>query len=140
MGTRLSRNEVLFSTHGSPSESLSDADTIGWLGGKPEPGAYKCALNKFTPVPLPAHIQLPNRNGARVILLALSSSEIDKFGSPLALAVHFGLRLLEDHSSLSGRVCFALGLQLPEDKDVARTTLLKERLGRTRKELTSLAE
>ena len=77
--------------------------------------------------------------------VGLSDNNFDSF---LALAVHFGLRLLEDHTSPPGPVCIALGLQLhvvnsitplPEDKDVALTTLLKEWLGKPEKEPASLA-
>ena len=65
----------------------------------------------------------------------------DDSGSFLALAAHLGLRLHEGHIPPSGPVCIILDLQLPEDKVVALTTLLKEWLDRTKatkKELASL--
>ena len=78
----------------------------------------------------------------------LPSSTIDDADSFLAPAVHFGLRLFEDHTPSSGPVCISLGLQLhavnsinpmSEVKGVAHTALLKEWPGKTEKEHTSLA-
>ena len=78
----------------------------------------------------------------------LPSSTIDDADSFLAPAVHFGLRLFEDHTPSSGPVCISLGLQfhavssidpMPGVKGVAHTTLLKECHDMPEKEHTSLA-
>ena len=69
----------------------------------------------------------------------------DNVDSTLAVTVHFGLRLREDHSSSPGPVCFPLGLlheviinPMPDAKGVAPTTLLKECHEKPEMELTSL--
>ena len=84
--------------------------------------------------------------GDRFILM-FPPSTIDNVDSALASAVHFGLRLLEDHSSSPGPVCISLGFHLhavniipmPDAKGVAPTTLLKECHGKPEMEHTSLA-
>ena len=89
---------------------------------------------------LPAHIHdLPIRDRTRIIPRFPSPSTIDDFDSFLALAAHFGSRLPEEYTFSPGPVCFALDLQLPEGKDVAPTTLLKECFGKPGKEPASLA-
>ena len=89
---------------------------------------------------LPAHIHdLPIRDRTGIIPRFPSPSTIDNLDSFLALDVHLGSRLPEEYTFSPGPVCFASDLQLPEGKDVAPTTLLKEWFGKPGKEPVSLA-
>ena len=93
------------------------------------------------------NFNLPNRDGIMFIRMYLPASTIDDVDSFLALTVHFGFRLFEDHTPSPGPVCISLGLQLhevnsinpmSEVKGVAHTALLDECLGMPEKEHTRL--
>ena len=102
LGTRQSRKEVFSPTHGSSSESSSDADTIGWLDGKPESGARNCALYKFTPVLLPAHIHDPYSSGLEL------RAHLHAARAWSSLLVH---RLRTASSYAPDRICHDYGVQ-----------------------------